>query len=181
MPIPKPTESQDEQTYISACIREIIGEYDSEGQAYAICKGEWDKMSATEDITDNIDSIETEVEQGFAFANEESKEFATLPTTDCMEKHKSAGYSPEYSKMACTKPKQEDEAQQGGVVGMSEDFARTAFEYAPKAKEPMGEFMARCMSDDMVRERKKDRVNRTAFCYSQYQKKYIASLAKGWK
>jgi hypothetical protein len=48
MPIPKPTSGQDEQEYISACIREIIGEYDVEGQAYAVCKTEYDKMSADE-------------------------------------------------------------------------------------------------------------------------------------
>jgi hypothetical protein len=49
MPIPKPTSGQDEQEYISACIREIIGEYDVEGQAYAVCKTEYDKMSAEEE------------------------------------------------------------------------------------------------------------------------------------
>ena len=49
MPIPKPTSGQDEQEYISACIREIIGEYDVEGQAYAVCKTEYDKMSVDEE------------------------------------------------------------------------------------------------------------------------------------
>jgi hypothetical protein len=48
MPITKPTSGQDEQEYISSCIREIIDEYDVEGQAYAVCKGEWDKMTVDE-------------------------------------------------------------------------------------------------------------------------------------
>ena len=180
MPIPQPTKSQTEQDYISACISEIGNEYDVEGQAYAICKGEWDKMSATEDITDNIDTAETEVEQGFAFATKESMDFATLPTTDCIEKHKSAGYTDEYAKQACS-PKKENDGQQGGVVGMSEEFGRKKFEYQPNTKESLGEFMGRCMSDDMVREKKKDRGVRAGFCYTQYQQKYIANIAKGWK
>jgi hypothetical protein len=37
------------------------------------------------------------------------------------------------------------------------------------------------MSDAMVREKKKDRGVRAGFCYSQYQQKYIANIAKGWK
>jgi len=41
--IPSPEGDEDEQKYISRCISEIIGEYDQEGQAYAICKAEWDK------------------------------------------------------------------------------------------------------------------------------------------
>ena len=48
MPIPSPSKEQDEQTYISECISEIGNEYDVEGQAYAVCKGEWDKMTADE-------------------------------------------------------------------------------------------------------------------------------------
>lgn len=75
---------------------------------------------------------------------------------------------------------EEDEnAQQGGVV--SAGFGRTKFEYPPTSKETMSNFMARCMSDDMVRERKQDRAGRASFCYSQYQQKYILSLAKRWK
>jgi hypothetical protein len=49
MPVRKPRSGQDEQEYISACIREIIGEYDVEGQAYAVCKTEYDKMSVDEE------------------------------------------------------------------------------------------------------------------------------------
>jgi hypothetical protein len=41
--IPSPEGGEDEQKYISRCISEIIGEYDQEGQSYAICKAEWDK------------------------------------------------------------------------------------------------------------------------------------------
>lgn len=179
MPIPKPTGS-DEQKYISDCISQIIDEYDAEGQAYAICKAEWDKMSATEDITDVEDELETETAQGFAYATKESEDFATLPTTDCMEKHKSAGYTEVYAKQACS-PRKSNDNQQGGVVGMAEEFARKKFEYLPNAKETLGSFMGRCMSDELVRDKKKDRGVRAGFCYSQYQQRYIANIAKGWK
>ena len=43
MPIPTPTKSEKEDEYIGRCISEIASEYDAEGQAYAVCKGEWDK------------------------------------------------------------------------------------------------------------------------------------------
>ena len=43
MPIPSPKKSEKEDEYISRCISEIGNEYDAEGQAYAICKGEFDK------------------------------------------------------------------------------------------------------------------------------------------
>jgi hypothetical protein len=180
MPLPQPTSGQDEQEYISSCIREIIGEYDAEGQAYAVCKAEYDKMSATEDITDNIDDAETEVEQGFNYATKESEEFATLPTTDCMEKHQSSGYTEKYAKDACSSRKPND-GQQGGVVGMSAEFGRTKFEYPSKPKESLNEYMGRCMGDAMVREKKKDRGVRAGFCYTQYQQRYIANIAMGWK
>jgi hypothetical protein len=42
MPIPKPESGEQEDKYISRCISEIASEYDAEGQAYAVCKGEWD-------------------------------------------------------------------------------------------------------------------------------------------
>ena len=41
--IPSPNADEDEQTYISRCISDISGEYDAEGQAYAVCKGKWDE------------------------------------------------------------------------------------------------------------------------------------------
>ena len=72
-----------------------------------------------------------------------------------------------------------EESQQGGVVpGV---FGRTKFEFIPNAKESMSDFMGRCMSNEVVRDKKKDRGTRAGFCYSQYQTKYIASLAKRWK
>jgi len=43
MPIPKPEAGELEEKYISRCISEIASEYDAEGQAYAVCKGEFDK------------------------------------------------------------------------------------------------------------------------------------------
>ena len=42
-PIPSPSGDENEDTYIGRCISEIVNEYPEEGQAYAICKGEWDK------------------------------------------------------------------------------------------------------------------------------------------
>ena len=52
MPIPKPETGEMEDKYISRCISEIHTEYDVEGQAYAVCKGEYDKMSlAVEDTS----------------------------------------------------------------------------------------------------------------------------------
>ena len=180
MPItPKSDESQDQ--FISRCIGEEINAGYEQDQAAAICYSKWEKHNmGTEDITDETDDLETEVEQGFAYATKESEDFATLPTTDCMEKHKSAGYTESYAKMACSKPKSND-AQQGGVVSMSEEFGRKKFEYSPNPKETLGEFMGRCMSDEMVRDKKKDRGVRAGFCYSQYQQRYIANIAKGWK
>ena len=42
-PIPSPDGGESEQDYISRCISKIVDEYPEEGQAYAVCKGEWDK------------------------------------------------------------------------------------------------------------------------------------------
>ena len=180
MPV-KPKSSETEQEFISRCMSEEKESFPETDQRYAVCKSKWDKENmATEDITDTIDEAETEVEQGFNFATEESKDFAMLPTTDCMEKHKSAGYTEKYAKQACS-PRKSNDGQQGGVVAMSEEFGRKKFEYSPNAKESLGEFMGRCMSDEMVREKKKDRGARAGFCYSQYQNKYIANIAMRWK
>lgn len=180
MPI-KVKSNETEQEFISRCMSEEKDALPEQDQRLAVCYSYWDKKEmATEDITDNIDDAETEVEQGFNYATKESEEFATLPTTDCMEKHQSAGYTEKYAKDACSSGKPND-GQQGGVVGMSTEFGRTKFEYSPKSKESLNEFMGRCMGDPAVRERKKDRGVRAGFCYGQYQQRYIASLAKGWK
>jgi hypothetical protein len=72
----------------------------------------------------------------------------------------------------------EENAQQGGVV--SSGFGRTKFIFEPKAKEKMTDFMGRCMSSNEVKEFKTDRINRVAFCYGQYQNKYLMNLAKKW-
>jgi hypothetical protein len=121
MPIPSAV-GQDEQEYISSCIKEVINEYDSEGQAYAVCKSTWDKENMKKEVS--------------------------------------------------------EEAQQGGVVGTG--FARTKFEFVPKAKEKMNDFMSRCMSDSLVKERKPSRVNRAGFCYSEYQNRYIMTIGQKW-
>ena len=54
MPIPKPESGEAEDKYISRCISEIASEYDAEGQAYAVCKGEFDKPTelAIEDTSE---------------------------------------------------------------------------------------------------------------------------------
>jgi hypothetical protein len=126
MPIPVPSKNEVESDFINRCMSEIGGEYD-QAQGVAICYASWDKenMSA------------------------EMEEFKTLPEGDCIEKAKSAGYTEQYAKWACSKPKLND-GQQGGVA-MSEEFGRTKFEYPPTHKETMPSFMARCMSDATVR------------------------------
>jgi hypothetical protein len=77
-----------------------------------------------------------------------------------------------------TKPVSE-EAQQGGVVGQA--MSRTKFEYKPNSKEKMPDFMSRCMSDPMVREKKQNRVNRANFCYRNYQDFYVMSIGRRWR
>ena len=56
MPIPKPQGNETEEKYIGRCISEIASEYDAEGQAYAVCKGEFDrdKMSKIKDTTSKV-------------------------------------------------------------------------------------------------------------------------------
>lgn len=190
MPIPSVKPGQDEKEYISACIRAIIDEYDAPGQSYSICKGTYDKESMSEefaeypwdecmlDQTERYGDEETAAKICGAIkaANMASEEFATLPKGDCMEKHKSDGYTEQYAEWACSGRKKND-GQQGGVVG----FARTKFEFEPKHKETMNEFMSRCMSDSVVRERKPYRPSRAGFCYSEYQNRYVANIGKSWK
>jgi hypothetical protein len=48
MPIPSVNSGELEDEYIGRCISEIHSEYDAEGQAYAVCKGEWDKGNMSE-------------------------------------------------------------------------------------------------------------------------------------
>ena len=154
MPIPNKKSGEQEQDFISRCISSIADEYKEEGQPYAICKAKYDEMSEMEE------------------------EFKTLPTVDCIEKMKGAGYNDEDAKMACSKPKEND-GQQGGVV--SQTMARTKFQFPPHAKEKMQDYMGRCMSDSMVRERKQNRVNRAMFCYAEYQNRYIMTIGQKWK
>jgi hypothetical protein len=195
MPIPKPSKGQDEKEFISACIREIIDEYDAPGQAYAVCKGEYDKENMTEEFADYawddcmLDQTERYGDEETAAkicgaikaANMSSEEFATLPTVDCMERHKSDGYTEQYAKWACSgRPK--NDGQQGGVVAaMSEQFSRKKFEYPPSHKEDMTSFMGRCMSDIAVKESKPYRPSRAGFCYEQYQNRYLSNIGKKWK
>jgi hypothetical protein len=154
MPIPNKKGGENEQDFISRCISAIANEYDAEGQPYAICKAKYDEMNKMEE------------------------EFKTLPTLDCVERMKGAGYNEEDAKTACVRPKQNDN-QQGGVV--SQAMARTKFEFPPMTKEKMADYMGRCMSDGLVRERKQDRINRARFCYTEYQNRYVMTIGKKWK
>jgi hypothetical protein len=63
MPIPKPNGGELEKDYISRCISDIASEYDSEGQAYAICKGEFDK-SVNMAVEDTSQLIEPKPNEG---------------------------------------------------------------------------------------------------------------------
>ena len=153
MPIPNPSKNEQESEFISRCISEIYDEYGQE-QSSAICYAAWDEENMSAEL----------------------EEFKTLPEGDCLERAKSAGYTEQYAKWACSKPKPND-GQQGGVVG----FARTKFEYPPTHKETMPEFMARCMSDATVREKKAHRPTRAGFCYSEYQNRYLSNIGKRWK
>lgn len=155
MPIPEKKGGENEQDFISRCISAIASEYEAEGQPYAICKAKYDEMSSLEE------------------------EFKTLPTLDCEERMKGAGYTDEDAKFACRKPDNSEDNQQGGVVPQS--MARTKFEYPPMAKEKMSDFIGRCMSDSMVREKKQDRIQRARFCYSEYQNRYVMTIGKKWK
>ena len=84
------------------------------------------------------------------------------------------------SKMSKETEEEKENAQQGGVVSPA-TFARTKFEYPPLNKEKMNDYMARCMADDMVRQRKPNRGTRAFFCYNQYQNRYMGSIGKYWK
>jgi hypothetical protein len=57
MPIPKPESGELEEKYISRCISAIIDEYDAEGQAYAVCKAEFDKPTEMAEINIPIEII----------------------------------------------------------------------------------------------------------------------------
>jgi len=56
MPIPQPQGGEQEDKYISRCISDVIGEYDVEGQAYAVCKSKWDKDNMSK-ITDTMSKV----------------------------------------------------------------------------------------------------------------------------
>ena len=157
MPVPTPSKNENEQDFISRCISEIYDEYGQESSA-AICYASWDKENMFDEM----------------------EEFKTLPEGDCLEKAKSAGYTEEYAKWACSKKEEPNDGQQGGVA-MSEEFGRTKFEFPPNHKESMSEYMARCMSNSLVRERKPHRPTRAGFCYSNYQNNYINNIGKSWK
>ena len=191
MPIPKPNQNEDEQGFISRCISELFDEYGQE-QSAGICYSQWrQEHSAIEVFEDypwnecTSDQLEKGYDEetankicGFIRWANMSEEFATLPTEDCVAKYQSAGYNEKDAKQACSPPKMvpEDE-QQGGVVG----FARVKFEYPPMSKEKMNDFMARCMADSAVREKKPNRSMRGGFCWSEYQNNYVMSIGSKWK
>ena len=154
MPVPNPRPEEQEDEFISRCISELYNEYGQE-QSAGICYSQWrDKDNMSED-------------------------FKTVPTSDCIERKMSEGYNEEDAKQACSRMKPVPEDQQGGVVAQS--MARVKFEFPPKVKEKMTDFMGRCMSDAIVREKKPNRSIRGGFCWSQYQNNYIGSIGKNWK
>jgi len=72
MPIPKPESGELEDKYIGRCISEISSKYDSEGQAYAVCKGTYDKDKMSK-ITDTMSKVMARVSfdtkyRGISFA-----------------------------------------------------------------------------------------------------------------
>ena len=154
MPI-NPRQSETEEEFISRCMSIETNTYD-QSQAYVICKSIWDKenMSFQKIVCD---------ECGWSW---DLKDGGDDPYT-C---HKCGNKMP--------LPVSE-ESQQGGVVSPG-SFARTKFEFVPKAKEKMNDFMSRCMSDSLVKERKPSRVNRAGFCYSEYQNRYIMTIGQKW-
>lgn len=168
MSIPKVNSGEKETDFIGRCMKNITDEYEQD-QAAAICYSTWRESK-------NMS---------------ESEQFRTLPTQDCEERHKSAGYTDEYIKWACKAEMNDDlsiaiddikeqaEAQQSGVVNTA--FGRTKFEFPPLAKEKMSDFMGRCMSDSVVREKKQDRIGRARFCYSEYQNRYVMTIGRNWK
>lgn len=72
-----------------------------------------------------------------------------------------------------------EDSQQGGVVAAG--FSRTKFGFPVNNKETLNSYMSRCMSNDLVREKKPNRGNRAGFCYSEYQNRFIMSIGKNWK
>lgn len=202
MPIPEKKAGENTNDFVSRCIAAIYDEYEMP-QSAAICyskaresmsdefKYDWDKCISDQLKQYGSEETAEKVCGAIKAANMSSEEFKTLPTQDCEERHRSAGYTEQYIKWACSSKmndnldveiadiKEQEEAQQSGVVNTA--FARTKFEYPPQAKEKMSEFMGRCMADAMVRERKKDRIGRAHFCYSEYQNRYVMTIGKNWK
>jgi DNA-directed RNA polymerase subunit RPC12/RpoP len=151
MPI-RPGETENEDEFISRCMSEETGDYEQD-QAYAICKSKWDNkdMSKFEQITCD--------ECGWSWDLEDGGDDPYI----C---HKCGREVPENS-------------QQGGVV--SAGFSRTKFGFPVNNKETLNNYMSRCMSNDLVREKKPDRGNRAGFCYSEYQNRFVMSIGKNWR
>jgi DNA-directed RNA polymerase subunit RPC12/RpoP len=151
MPI-KPRETENEDEFISRCMSEETGDYEQD-QAYAICKSKWDNkdMSKFEKITCDECGWSWDLEDG--------------------------GDDP-YICHKCGR-RVSEEAQQGGVVAAG--FGRTKFGFPVNNKETLNNYMSRCMSNDLVREKKPNRGNRAGFCYSEYQNRFIMSIGKNWK
>jgi DNA-directed RNA polymerase subunit RPC12/RpoP len=152
MPI-RPGETENEQEFISRCMGVETQGYEQD-QAYAICKSKWDNK----DMSSHYERIVCD-ECGWSWDLEDGGD-------DPYVCHKCGRKVPE-------------NAQQGGVV--SGTFGRTKFTYPVKSKEALNDYMARCMSDSSVREKKPNRGNRAGFCYTSYQDFYIMSIGKRWK
>lgn len=106
---------------------------------------------------------------------EEESEFVSRCISDIIDE-----YGQDQASAICYAQYQND--TQGGVASaMSEEFGRTKFIFEPEHKEQMTSFMSRCMSDDIVKQRKSNRSVRCGWCYSQYQTNYLSNIGKRWK
>jgi ribosomal protein S27E len=152
MPI-KPGETENEDEFISRCMGVETEDYEQD-QAYAICKSKWDNQNM-------------------------SSQFEKVVCDECGWSWDLAdGGDNPYTCNKCGRMVPEN-AQQGGVVGAG--FARTKFAFPVNNKETLNSYMSRCMSSDVVREKKPNRGNRAGFCYTEYQNTYVMSIGKRWK
>jgi DNA-directed RNA polymerase subunit RPC12/RpoP len=152
MPV-KPGETENENEFISRCMGIETENYEQD-QAYAICKSKWDNK----DMSSQSRRIVCD-ECGWSWDLEDGGEDPYL----C---HKCGRRVPEI-------------AQQGGVVSTA--FGRTKFSFPVNNKETLNSYMSRCMSNNLVRDKKPNRGNRAGFCYTEYQNAYLMSIGKRWK
>lgn len=104
--------------------------------------------------------------------NLSNQEFEDYPWDQCISDQLDRGYDEESANKICGSIRWANQSE--------EKFSRVGFTYPPKNREKMVDYMGRCMSSDLVRNKIQDRVNRAQFCFSQYQKRYANSIGKNW-